>query len=126
MASGAALYEKYKDALKRGHVASLKGRLDEALDAYAEASRIAPERATPHVSAGTALLRRKRPADALRYFDAALTLAPRDEAALVGRAQALAGLDRRREAAEAYDKVAEHRMTAGKLADAVDASRRGL
>ena len=37
--SGEALYERYKDALKRGHVASLRGRLDEALDAYAEASR---------------------------------------------------------------------------------------
>ena len=36
--SGEALYERYKDALKRGHVASLRGRLDEALDAYAEAS----------------------------------------------------------------------------------------
>ena len=109
MAPGEALYDRYKDALKRGHVASLKGRLDEALDAYAEASRIAPERATPHTSAGTALLRRKRAADALRYFEAALTLAPRDETALVGRAQSLAALDRRREAAEAYDKLAEHR-----------------
>jgi tetratricopeptide (TPR) repeat protein len=125
-AGGEALYERYKEALKRGHVASLKGRLDEALDAYAEASRIAPERATPHISAGTALLRRKRPADALRYFDAALTLAPRDETALVGRAQSLAVLDRRREAAEAYDKLAEHRAVNGKLADAVDASRRAL
>ena len=59
--SGEALYERYKDALKRGHVASLRGRLEEALTAYAEAAAIAPERSTPHTSAGTALMRRKRP-----------------------------------------------------------------
>jgi tetratricopeptide (TPR) repeat protein len=87
---GEALYERYKDALRRGHVASLRGRLEEALTAYAEAAAIAPERATPHTSAGTALVRRKRHGDALRHYDAALRLAPRDEAALLGRAQALA------------------------------------
>ena len=94
-----ALYERYKDALRRGHVASLHGRLDVALDAYAEASSIAPERPTPHTSAGTALLRRRRPAEALRYYEAALSLVPQDEAALLGRAQALAALLRRGDAA---------------------------
>jgi tetratricopeptide (TPR) repeat protein len=124
--SGEALYERYKDALKRGHVASLRGRLDEALDAYAEASSIAPERPTPHASAGTALLRRRRPADALRYYEAALRLAPRDETALLGRAQSLAALGRRPSAADAFDALAEVRASDGKLADAVDAARRGL
>jgi tetratricopeptide (TPR) repeat protein len=120
------LYERYKDALKRGHVAALRGRLDEALDAYAEASRIAPERATPHTAAGTALLRRRRPADALAYYQAASRLAPRDEAALLGQAQALVALDRKIEAAEAYDALASLRASGGKLADAVDAARRAL
>jgi tetratricopeptide (TPR) repeat protein len=124
--SGEALYERYKEALKRGHVASLRGRLEEALTAYAEAAAIAPERSTPHTSAATALMRRKRPADALRHYTAALTLSPRDEAALLGRAQALAALDRRPEAANAFDTLAEQRATNGKLADAVDAARRGL
>ena len=101
--SGEALYERYKDALRRGHVASLRGRLEEALTAYAEAAAIAPERATPHTSAGTALMRRKRPADAVRHYTAAVRLAPRDEAALLGRAQALAAIDRRPQAADAYD-----------------------
>jgi len=49
--SSEALYEQYKDALKRGHVASLRGRVDAALLAYAEAALIAPERSTPHTSA---------------------------------------------------------------------------
>ena len=124
--SGEALYERYKDALKRGHVASLRGRLEEALTAYAEAAAIAPERSTPHTSAATALMRRKRPADALRHYAAALALSPRDEAAMLGRAQALAALDRRPEAADAYDGLAELRASSGKLADAVDAARRGL
>jgi tetratricopeptide (TPR) repeat protein len=126
MAGGEALYERYKEALKRGHVASLRGRLDEALEAYAEASAIAPERPTPHTSAGTALLRRRLPVDALRYYEAALTIAPRDETALLGRAQALAALERRPEAADAFDALAEHRESGGRLADAVDAARRGL
>ena len=62
-----ALYERYKDALKRGHVASLRGRTEEALVAYGEAAAIAPERSTPHTSAGTALLGVRRPAEALRW-----------------------------------------------------------
>ena len=124
--SGEALYERYKDALKRGHVASLRGRLEEALKAYAEAAAIAPERSTPHTSAATALMRRKRPGDALRHYTAALTLAPRDEAAMLGRAQAFAALDRRPEAADAYDSLAELRASSGKVADAVDAARRAL
>jgi len=124
--SGEALYERYKDALRRGHVASLRGRLEEALTAYAEAAAIAPERATPHTSAGTALMRRKRPGDAVRHFTAAVRLAPRDEGALAGRAQALAAIDRRPQAADAYDALAEVQAANGKLADAVDSARKGL
>ena len=124
--SGEALYERYKEALKRGHVASLRGRLEDALTAYAEAASIAPERSTPHASAGTALLRRKRPADALRHYGVALQLSPRDEAALLGRAQAFAALGRPGEAADAYDALSEARLAGGKLADSVDAARRAL
>ena len=124
--SNEALYERYKDALKRGHVASVRGHLDEALEAYAEAASIVPERATPHTSAGTALLRRGRPGEAVRQYEAALRRAPRDEAALLGRARALVALDRRSEAAAAFDALADLRSESGKLADAVDASRRAL
>jgi len=124
--SSEALYERYKDALKRGHVAALHGRTEEAIAAYAEAAAIAPERSTPHTIAGTALLRRDLPADALRHYDVALQISARDEAALLGRAQALSALDRRPEAADAFDALAEARAVVGKLADAVDAARRGL
>ena len=124
--SAEPLYERYKEALKRGHVASVRGQLDEALSAYAEAATIAPERATPHTSAGTALMRQQRPADALRHYSRAVALAPRDDAALLGRAQALAALDQRSEAADAFDALAEVRAESGNLADAVDAARRAL
>ncbi len=124
--SGEAIYERYKAALKRGHVATLHGQLDEALAAYAEAASIAPERSTPHTSAGTALLRAGRASDALGRYAAALALAPRDEAALLGRARALDALGRRREAAEAFDGVAEAHALADRPADAVDAARRAL
>ena len=40
-----ALYERYKDALRKGHVAALRGRHDAALEAYGEASRLAPDQA---------------------------------------------------------------------------------
>ena len=33
-----ALYEQYKDALRRGHVAALRGQLDAAAAAYREAA----------------------------------------------------------------------------------------
>ena len=124
--SSEAIYERYKTALKQGHVATLHGRLDEALAAYAEAASIAPERSTPHTSAGTALLRAGRASDALGRYAAALALAPRDEAALLGRARTLDALGRRREAAEAFDGVADAHALADRPADAVDAARRAL
>ena len=44
-----ALYERYKEALRRGHVAALRGRDAAALEAYSEAARLAPDRALPLV-----------------------------------------------------------------------------
>ncbi|HXG40881.1 MAG TPA: hypothetical protein VNJ28_08060, partial [Candidatus Limnocylindrales bacterium] len=58
-------YERYKDALRRGHVALLRNRLEVALAAYAEAAAIAPERALPHASLGSVYLRLGRPDDSL-------------------------------------------------------------
>ena len=78
-----ALYERYKDALRRGHVAALRGRHDAALAAYVEAATIAPERALPHASIGVVSLRLGRPADALAAFDTR----PRPVAGRRGRAR---------------------------------------
>lgn len=121
-----AVYERYKEALRRGHVAALRGRLDAALVAYREAAGIAPERALPHASLGSVLVRLERREEALAAFGAALDRAPRDEAALAGRADALAGLGRRVEAADALDRLAEIEETAGRVAEACDTARRAL
>ena len=51
-----SLYERYKDALRRGHVASLRGRLEAAVGAYSEAAAIAPDRALPHAAIGGILV----------------------------------------------------------------------
>ena len=87
-----AVYERYKEALRRGHVASLRGRDDEAIEAYTEAASIAPERAVPHVSLGAVLLRTGRADEARTAFEAALERAADDEAAIEGRRQALTAL----------------------------------
>jgi len=121
-----ALYERYKDALRRGHIAALRGRHAAALAAYADAASIAPDRPLPHVSIGTTYLRLERPGDALDAFDAALARAPSDEQALAGRADALVALGRRADAAESLDRIADGLEAAGRVADACDTARRAL
>ena len=51
-----ALYERYKSALRIGHVAAVRGRHEAAVAAYAEAAALAPDRPLPHASMGRALL----------------------------------------------------------------------
>ena len=87
-----ALYERYKDALRRGHAAAAKRRNVAALDAYSEAASLAPDRALPLVGMGTVLAALDKPKDALSAFDAALDRAPGDVTALLGRAEALAAV----------------------------------
>jgi tetratricopeptide (TPR) repeat protein len=121
-----APYERYKDALRRGHVALARGRNDAAMAAYAEAAEIAPDRALPFVGIGNACLGLQRPADALAAFARALERAPGDEGALVGRADALVDLGRRVEAAQALDRLALLFEDSNRPADACDAARRAL
>ena len=52
-----ALYERYKDALRRGHVAVLHDRHTAALAAYTAAAGIASDRALPLVAIGGVLTR---------------------------------------------------------------------
>ena len=121
-----SLYERYKDALRRGHVAALRGRHDAAIDAYGEAAEIAPDRALPHASIGGILARMDRPADAEVAYERALDLAPRDEAALRGLAEVLTRLGRRAEAAAALDRLSDALDASGRLAVATDTARRAL
>ena len=121
-----SLYERYKDALRRGHVAALRGRNDAAVDAYGEAASIAPDRALPHASVGGILVKMNRLDEATAAYERALALAPRDEGALRGLSDVQVRTGRRLEAAATLDRLADTLDTAGRLADATDAARRAL
>ncbi|HET7474016.1 MAG TPA: tetratricopeptide repeat protein [Candidatus Limnocylindrales bacterium] len=121
-----SLYERYKDALRRGHVAALRNRNDAAVDAYGEAAQIAPDRALPHVSIGGILVRMNRLDDATAAYERAIALAPRDEGALRGLAEIHVLTGRRTDAAETLDRLADGLDAAGRLADATDTARRAL
>lgn len=120
------LYERYKEALRVGHVAVLRGALEEAGEAYRTAASIAPSRALPHTSLGGVLLRLGHLDEALGEFGAALTRAPHDEGALLGQAEALNIAGQRVNAAAALDHVSEVQEAAGRLPEAADTLRRAM
>jgi tetratricopeptide (TPR) repeat protein len=121
-----ALYERYKDALRRGHVAALRGRQDAALAAYGEAAKLAPDRPLPLVGIGNVLAGMGKHSEALTAFDAALDRAPADEVALRGRADALVATGDRAGAADALDRLAAALDASGRPSEALDAARRAL
>jgi tetratricopeptide (TPR) repeat protein len=121
-----AVYERYKEALRRGHVAAERGRLDAALVAYANAAGLAPDRALPHLSMAATLRRLGRNEEALAAYGVAIERAPRDTAALNARAETLLELGRPADAADALDRLAEVQEAAGQVPDACDTTRRAL
>ncbi len=121
-----ALYERYKDALRRGHVAALRGRGDAALAAYADAAKLAPDRPLPLVGIGNVLAGLNKHAEALAAFDAALERAPADEAAMRGRAEVLVATGDRAGAADTLDRLAATLDASGRPSDALDVARRAF
>ena len=121
-----ALYERYKDALRRGHMAALRGRLDVAVAAYEAAAAIAPDRALPYASLGGVHVRLGQVVAAEAAFAEALLRAPGDETALRGRAELREGHGDRSEAAGDFEALAESLERADRLVEAMDAARRAL
>ncbi len=121
-----ALYEQYKEALRRGHVAVRGGLLDEALGAYGEAARLAPDRALPMVGIGSVLARLAKYPEALAAYDAALDRSPTDESALRGRTETLLAVGDRSGAAETLDQLASVLDAAGRPVEALAATSRAL
>jgi tetratricopeptide (TPR) repeat protein len=121
-----ALFERYKEALRRGHVASQRGRFDEALDAYGDAAKVAPDRALPLVGIGLVLTRLGKSTEALSAFDLALDRSPTDETALRGRIDMLLALGDRSRAAETLDRLVPVLESADRRSDAIDAASRAL
>jgi tetratricopeptide (TPR) repeat protein len=72
------LFEQYKDALRRGHLALLGDELDAALAAYRDAAALVPDRPLPYASIGAVLDRLGRTEEALAAYDRAIALAPGD------------------------------------------------
>ncbi len=120
------LYERYKEALRTGHVAVLRGAQQEALKAYRLAAQIAPTRAMPHTSMGGVHLRMGNLEDAMREYEAAVERAPHDEGALLGHAEVLAASGMRSEAALVLDHVADIQEASRRLPEASDTLRRAL
>ena len=120
------LYERYKATLRAGHVALLRGSLPQAADAYRAAAAIAPSRALPHTSLGGVLMRLGQTDEALAEYAHAVALAPGDEGALLGEAEALSAAGKKAEAALALDRVAEVQEASGRLPEAADTLRRAL
>ena len=120
------LYERYKEALRTGHVAVLRGSLEEALAAYRLAAQVAPSRALPHTSLGGVYMRLGHLEDALTEFAAAVARSPHDEGALLGQAEALTAAGMRSDAAAALDHVAEGQEAGGRLPEAADTLRRAV
>jgi tetratricopeptide (TPR) repeat protein len=121
-----SLYEQYKDALRRGHVAAQGGHLDEALGAYGDAAGLAPDRALPLVGIASVLMRLGKAHEAATTYGKALDRAPADEAALRGRAEALVASGDRVGAAETLDRLAMVLEGSGRGGDGVDAARHAL
>lgn len=119
-------FERYKDALRRGHAASLRGEFDTAMAAYREAGEIAPDRAMPQASLAGILARTGRISEALAAYDAALARQPEDEASLRGRAEMLSITGRPAEAADSLDRLADVLDREGRLKEACDVARRAL
>ena len=120
------IFERYKEALRAGHVAALRGRPDDALQHYRVAASIAPDRALPHIGMADVLLRLGRHEEALAASAAALRLAPLDEAGLdlTGRIHAAAG--RGGDAAGCLDRLADILEGQGRTEDACSAATRAM
>ena len=118
------LFDQYKAALRRGHMAALSGDFDEALEAYRDAARVAPDRTLPLASQGTLLHRMDRWPEAAEVFDAALRLAADDEATLRARATAREERGMHSGAAADLERLAFVLDVAGRARDAAEAARR--
>ena len=104
-------------------MSALAGELGEALEAYREATRLVPERTLPLASQGTVLHRLDRWPEAAEAFDAALRVAPDDEATLRARATAREERGMRSGAASDYERLAFVLDVAGRAPEAAEAAR---
>ncbi len=118
------IFERYKEALRAGHVAALRGRPDDALLQYRSAAAIAPDRALPHVGMAEVLLRTGRLDEAQAACTVALRLAPHDESVLELAARVHEAAGRGTDASTHLDRVVDLREKQGRTGDALAAATR--
>ena len=118
------LFEQYREALRRGHMSTLAGRLEDALEAYREAGRLVPERTLALASQGTVLHKLDRWPEAAEVFDTALRVAPDDETTLRARAAAREERGMHSGAAADFERLAFVLDVAGRAPEAAEAARR--
>ncbi len=116
------LFEQYKEALRRGHVAALQGQLEAAATAFEAAAVLAPDRALPCVGLGDVLRRLGRHEPAVEAYAEALRRAPGDQAALRGRAAIRAIQRRPIDAARDLEHLAEILERADRVPQACEAA----
>lgn len=109
------VFERYKEALKQGHVAMFKGRPKDALAHYQEAAKLAGHRPLPFINMGSVLLQMGRAQEAISAYDEALHRSPDDLQALNGKAAALQSSGKRSDAAAILQHVAELEAEANRL-----------
>ena len=117
------LFDKYKAALRRGHMAVLAGDLEAALEAYREATSLVPERTLPLASQGTVLHRLGRWPEAAEVFESALRMMPDDEATLRARASAREERGMHSGAAGDFERLAFVLDVAGRASEAAEAAQ---
>ncbi|HUG49193.1 MAG TPA: tetratricopeptide repeat protein [Candidatus Limnocylindria bacterium] len=100
-------FEPYRNALKEGHSCALRGKYKDALRHYAEAAKLADDRAQPHVSSGAVLLRMGKAKDAVAAYERARQRAPEQPEVLAGLADALAAAGRRADADRLREQMAQ-------------------
>jgi tetratricopeptide (TPR) repeat protein len=116
------VFERYKEALKLGHVATFKGRPRDALQFYQEAARLAGHRPLPFINIGSVLLQLGRPQEAIAAYDEALRRAPDDRQALSGKAAALLAAGKRGDAAALLQQIGQLEAEQARLRAEADAS----
>jgi tetratricopeptide (TPR) repeat protein len=119
-------FERYREAIRRGHQAASRGDHGAAIAAFGQAANLAADRPLPQVGLGVALQRSGRLVEALEAFDRAILLAPLDEGALRGRGSVLVALGRPSEAAASLTGLAESLEADGRLDEALELGREAL
>lgn len=99
--------DRYREALRQGHLAMVRGRPGEAISHYEAAAHLAERRSLPLVAMASVYLQMRQPREAIGCYEAALERNTSDTAAMRGLALALEAAGRPGDAAVMHGRAAE-------------------